>query len=222
VNGAPAVDAVIFDLDGVLIDSEGVWERVRERYVREAGGTYTPQATRDIMGMSAAEWSRYIRTRLGVARPEARINADVVAAVAAVYRAHLPLVPGAREAVRRVRARVPVAIASSSNRELIDLFVELADLAGAFAVTVSADEVARGKPAPDVYLRAAALLGLAAERCGAVEDSGNGIRAAHAAGAFVVAIPTRDFPPAPDALALARRVLPDLDALSLESFVSTP
>jgi len=218
VNAAPAVDAVIFDLDGVLIDSESVWERVRERYVCEAGGTYTPEATRAIMGMSAAEWSHYIRTRLGVERPEARINADVVAAVAAAYRAHLPLLPGAREAVRRIGANVPVAIASSSNRELIDLFVELADLAEAFAVTVSADDVAHGKPAPDVYLRAAALLGTPPERCGAVEDSSNGIRSAHAAGTFVVAIPTRDFPAAPDALALARRVLPDLAALSLASF----
>ena len=199
----PRIEAVILDLDGVIIDSENVWERARRAYVAEAGGTYAPSATRDVMGMSAPEWSHYIRTRLGVDREEAQINADVVARVAAEYATGLPLFGGAVQAVRRLAARVPLGLASSSNRSLIDLALASAGIADAFAATVSSEEAGRGKPAPDVYLLAARRLGVAAERCGAVEDSTNGIRSAHAAAMFVVAIPQPAFPPDPEALALA-------------------
>jgi HAD superfamily hydrolase (TIGR01509 family) len=209
----PAIVAVVFDLDGVLVDSEHVWERVRRAFVEEHGGTYHDGATRDVMGMSAPEWSHYIRTRLGVDLPEPRINELVAAGVAAAYEADSPLVPGAVEAVERIAARVPVAIASSANRSLIELVVRQANLAGTFRAIVSAEEVPRGKPAPDVYLRAADLLGVAATSCAAIEDSSNGIRSAHASGAYTIAIPNRDFPPDPEALALADVVLPDIVAL---------
>jgi HAD superfamily hydrolase (TIGR01509 family) len=219
--GRGPVRAVIFDLDGVLIDSERIWDGVRERYVAERGGTYTSGATRDVMGMSAPEWSRYLRSELGVDLPEQRINDDVVARVGAAYRARLPLLPGALAAVRRLAADVPLAIASSSNRTLIDLFVELSGLGDAFAATVSAEEAGRGKPAPDVYLLAAERLGVAPTQCGAVEDSSNGIRSASAAGTFVVAIPNQDYPPSADALALAHRIVPVLADLTLASFDRT-
>jgi HAD superfamily hydrolase (TIGR01509 family) len=212
------VRGVIFDLDGVLVDSEHVWDGVRRAFVAAHGGTYPDGTTRAIMGMSAPEWAHYLRTRLGVDLPEPRINAEVAAGVAAAYEANLPLIPGAVEAVRRLAAVVPLAIASSSNRPLIELVVERAGLRDAFAAIVSAEDVARGKPAPDVYLRAAAELGLPPTACGAVEDSTNGIYSAHAAGLFTVAIPNRDFPPEPAALALAGAVLDAIGALGPATF----
>jgi len=207
------IQAVVFDLDGVLLDSEPLWERARRRFVTAHGGTYTDRATRDIMGMSAPEWAQYLRTRLGVRLDESAINAGVVGLVAAAYEERLPLYPGAVEAVRRMGARVPLGLASSSNRSLIDLVLERAGLRDAFAVTVSSEEVERGKPAPDVYLRAASLLAVEPAACGAVEDSTNGIRAAKAAGYFVAAIPNSDYPPAPDVLGLADAVVPAVAAL---------
>jgi HAD superfamily hydrolase (TIGR01509 family) len=203
-------NAVIFDLDGVLIDSEAIWERARREFSAAHGGTYSDHATSDIMGMSAPEWSHYIATQLGVALPERAIDAGVVALVAAEYRRRLPLFPGAVDAVRGLAQRVPLGLASSSNRSLIELVLDLADLTDSFAATVSSEEVGRGKPAPDVYLRAAECLGFEPARCAAIEDSGNGIRSAHAAGMYVVAIPNRDYAPAPDALILADAVLANL------------
>ncbi len=210
--------AVVFDLDGVLLDSESAWERVRRELVAARGGTYPDGATREIMGMSAPEWAHYIRTRLGVDLPEPEINARVVAGVIAAYDEALPLIRGAVDAVRRIAARVPVGIASSSNRVLIDLAVERAGLADVIRTVVSSEEVGRGKPAPDVYLRAAELLGVPASTCGAVEDSSNGIRSAHAAGMLTVAIPNRDYPPDQAALDLADAVLHDIVGLEPATF----
>jgi HAD superfamily hydrolase (TIGR01509 family) len=210
--------AVVFDLDGVLLDSEPVWERVRRELVTESGGTYPDGATRAIMGMSAPEWSHYIRTKLGVDLPEPEINARVVAGVIAAYDQKLPLIRGAVDAVRRIAACVPVGIASSSNRVLIDLAVARAGLTDVMRAVVSAEEAGRGKPAPDVYLRAAELLGVPASACGAVEDSSNGIRSAHAAGMLTVAIPNREYPPEQAALDLADVVLHDIVALEPATF----
>ena len=212
------IRAVIFDLDGVLIDSEHLWEKVRRAYVLAAGGTYHDAVTTDVMGMSAPEWSHYIVSRLGVARPARQISDDIVRELTSVYRATPPTYPGAVEAVRRIAARVPVAVASSSNRSLIDLFVEISGLGDTFATTVSSEEVGRGKPSPDVYLRAAEKLGIDPRACGAVEDSSNGIRAAHAAGCYVIALPNPEFPPAEDALALAGRRIRAIADLTPEMF----
>jgi HAD superfamily hydrolase (TIGR01509 family) len=209
------IEAVVFDLDGVLIDSEEVWERARRSFVLEHGGTYTESATRDVMGMSAPEWAHYIRVSLGVALDEERINREVAGRVAVDYAEHLPLFPGAAVAVRRVASRLRIGLASSSNRSLIDLVLREAGFADAFAAVVASEEVGVGKPAPDVYLRAAALLGVVPARCAAVEDSTNGLRSAKSAGMHVIAIPNRDYPPAPQALALAGVVLPDIAALDL-------
>lgn len=209
------IEAVIFDLDGVLIDSEEVWESARRSFVREHGGRYTERATRDVMGMSAPEWAHYIRVSLGVALDEERINREVAGRVSATYAARLPLFPGAVAAVRRMAEHFTVGLASSSNRSLIDLVVREAELAGAFSAIVSSEEVGAGKPAPDVYLRAAELLGVEPARCAAVEDSTNGLRSAKAAGMRLVAVPNREYPPAPEALALADVVLPEIAALEV-------
>ena len=208
------IEAVVFDLDGLLLESEELWDEVRERLARERGGRWSERAQRDMMGMSSPEWSRYMHEVVGLAEPPEEINALVVARMAERYRDGLPLLPGAVEAVERIAARWPLAVASSSNRTLIDLVLERSGLAPRFRATVSSEEVPRGKPAPDVYLEAARRLGVEAERAAAVEDSASGIRSAAAAGLHVVAIPNRAFPPDDEALALADVVLTSLDALT--------
>ena len=208
------IDAVIFDLDGVLIETEQIWDEVREAFVRERGGRWTDRAQRDMMGMSAPEWSRYMHDELGLDEPPGVIKDLVVERMAERYRAELPLLPGAVEAVERFAARWPLGLASSSNRVLIDLVLELSGLAPYFRATVSSEEVARGKPAPDVYLEAAGRLSVDPRRAAAVEDSEVGIRSASAAGLRVIAIPNRVFPPSEEALALADVVLDSLDQLT--------
>jgi len=208
------IDAVVFDLDGLLLDSEQVWDEVREQLTRERGGRWHEGATRDMMGMSSVEWSRYMHERLGLPEPAAEINAEVVRRMLERYRERLPLLPGAVEAVRRLAARWPLGLASSSNRELIELALEAAGIAELFRVTVSSEEVERGKPAPDVYVEAAKRLGVAPERAVAVEDSHNGILSARAAGMSVIAVPNPHFPPRPEALAEADVVLGSLAELT--------
>jgi HAD superfamily hydrolase (TIGR01509 family) len=209
-----SVAAVIFDLDGVLLDSEGVWNAARERTARGHGGRWPADAIHRMMGMSSREWSSYMHDQLGVSLSPPQINDAVVSQVKQFYREDLPLLGGARQAVIALAARWPLGLASSSNRPIIDLFLELAGLADCFAVTVSSEEVANGKPEPDVYLEAARALGVTAAECVAVEDSTNGIRSAAAAGMAVIVLPNHQFPPGPDALALADQVLDSLDALT--------
>ncbi|HUJ91244.1 MAG TPA: HAD family phosphatase [Gaiellaceae bacterium] len=204
------IDAVVFDLDGLLLDSEEVWDAVREEYVRESGGRYDAVVQRAMMGMSSTEWSRYLHESVGIADEPDAISAEIVRRMLEAYRRRLPLVPGAVEAVERLAARFPLGLASSSNRPLIDEALELAGLAPFFRATVSSEEVGRGKPAPDVYLEAARRLGFAPERCAAIEDSHAGIRSAHAAGMRVVAIPNASYPPDEEALAMADVVLGSL------------
>jgi len=208
------IDAVVFDLDGLLLDSEQVWDEVREQLTRERGGRWHEGATRDMMGMSSVEWSRYMHERLGLPEPAAEINAEVVRRMLERYGERLPLLPGAVEAVRRLAARWPLGLASSSNRELIELALEAAGIAELFRETVSSEEVERGKPAPDVYVEAAKRLGIAPERAVAVEDSHNGILSARAAGMRVIAVPNPHFPPRPEALAEADVVLGSLAELT--------
>jgi HAD superfamily hydrolase (TIGR01509 family) len=209
------IEAVVFDLDGVLIDSEQAWDAVRREFVTERGGRWHDRAQREMMGMSSTEWSHYVRA-LGVGLPPERISEEVVARLAARYRERLPLLPGARDAVQRLASRWPLGLASSSNRQLIDLVLDVGGLAPFFQVTVSSEEVARGKPAPDVYLAAARRLGVDPSGCVAIEDSRNGILSAAAAGMRVIAIPNRTFPPDDEALAAADRILESLDSLTAE------
>ena len=208
------IDAVVFDLDGVLIDSEQVWDQVRERYVRERGGRYDAEIQRAMMGMSSVEWSRYLHDHAGVRDEPQAINDEVVRRMLERYGERPPLIDGAVETVRRLAERWPLAVASSSNRPLIDRVLDVSRLAPYFRATVSSEEVAHGKPAPDVYLEAARRLEVDARRCAAVEDSHGGIRSAKAAAMRVLAIPNPHYPPDADALALADLVLDSLDELT--------
>jgi HAD superfamily hydrolase (TIGR01509 family) len=210
------IQAVVFDLDGVLLQSEEVWDDVRERYVRERGGRYDEEVQRAMMGMSAPEWSRFLHEEAGVPDAPETINRDVVERMLEAYRRELPLLPGAKEVVRRAAAAFPLALASSSNRAIFEAALELAGLTACFRATVSSEEVARGKPAPDVYLEAARRLGVAPEACAAVEDSHSGIASAKAAGMRVIAIPNASYPPGEEALDLANVTLESLEQLTPE------
>ena len=217
------VEAVVFDLDGVIVDTEELWDEIRESLARERGGRWSARAQADMMGMSSTEWSRYMHEVVGLAEPPEEINREVVARMLARYDERLPLIDGAVDAVRRLAERWPLGLASSSNREVIAGALAAAGIDSLFAATVSSEEVERGKPAPDVYLEAARRLGVAASDCAAVEDSANGIRSAHAAGMRVIAIPNRRYPPTDDALARQRlaNLVPELfgvddDAVQIE------
>jgi HAD superfamily hydrolase (TIGR01509 family) len=203
-------------MDGVLIDSEPVWERVRRKFVADHGGRWAEDAQDRMMGMSTAEWSAYMSEDFGLHLPPPQVAELVIAAMAAEYQAHLPLLPGAVEAVRALSARWPLAVASSAPKSLIEAVLDASALRPAFAAAVSSEEVTRGKPAPDVYLEAAARLGVPPAASAAVEDSSNGLRSAAAAGLTVIAVPRPEYPPAEDALKQARVVLGSLTSLTPE------
>jgi HAD superfamily hydrolase (TIGR01509 family) len=216
----PEPGAVVFDLDGVLIDSEQVWNAAREALVRERGGTWHERATADMMGMSSKEWSQYMHDRLGVPMAPDEINDEVVRRVAAIYEEGLPLLPHAVETVRQLATRWPLGLASSSNRPLIDLVLERSGLAPCFAAVISSEEVERGKPAPDVYLAVAGALGVDPKDCVAIEDSTNGIKSAVAAGMHTIAVPNPHFPPADEVLATAAAVVSSLAEVTPELVAS--
>ena len=213
-------EAVVFDLDGLLLDTEQVWDEVREAITRERGGRWHDRAQADMMGMSSTEWSRYMHDDLGLREPPEELNRIVVERMQERYRERLPLIDGAVEAVRRIGARWPLGLASSSNRPLIDLALAAMGVAELFRATVSSEEVERGKPAPDVYVEAARRLGFRPEDVVAVEDSASGIRSAKAAGMRAIAIPNPHFPPPPDVLAQAEVVLLSLAELTLDAVES--
>ena len=208
------IDAVVFDLDGVLVDSEQIWDEARRSLAASHGVPWPDDATRAMMGMSSVEWSRYVAEEVGVPLSPPEVNRAVLRFVLDAYDRSLPALPGARDAVERLAAEWPLALATSSNREVIDHVLAALGVADRFAATVSSEEVARGKPSPDVYEEAARRLGVEPERAVAIEDSHSGIRSAHAAGMGVVAIPNPHFPPGDEALALAGATLPDLAALT--------
>jgi HAD superfamily hydrolase (TIGR01509 family) len=215
------IEAVVFDLDGVLLDTEEIWDEARREIAEERGARWPDDAQRAMMGMSSPEWSAYMHDVIGLAEPPGEISAEVVRRLEALYRERLPLLPGALDAVGRIGARWPLGIASSSNRPLIDLFIDLTGTRDRFRATVSSEEVERGKPAPEVYLEAARRLGVDPGGCAAIEDSENGIHSASAAGMRVVAIPNAVFRPSEAALAHADAVLRSLDELTpevIESF----
>lgn len=206
--------AVVFDLDGVLIDSEQVWNEVREELARERGGRWSERSQRDMMGMSSPEWSRYMHEVVGVSGSAEEINREVVVRMLGRFAGGPPWLPGAIVVVRRLAGRWPLGLASSSNRELIDAVLAAGGIAGLFAATVSSEEVARGKPAPDVYLETARRLGVDPVDCTAVEDSHNGILSAKAAGMRCVAIPNAHYPPG-EAVRDADAVVGSLGELNL-------
>jgi HAD superfamily hydrolase (TIGR01509 family) len=217
---ADSLAAVVFDLDGVLLESEQVWTAAKRELAQREGGRWDRTAEGEMLGMSSTEWSRYMHERLSLKLAPADISAAVAELVAARYRAALPLIEGAERAVRALASRWRLALASSSNREVISLVLELAGWSDLFAEIVSSEEVARGKPSPDVYLEAARRLAAEPARCVAIEDSDAGIRAALSAGLAVIATPNRAFPPAATTLQRADVVLATIARLDAETVLA--
>ena len=215
------MNAIIFDLDGVLIDSEPIWDSVKIDLVRERGGIWKESASADMMGMSPREWPIYMRDHLGLSgMTEEDIAQSVIHGVEQRYTDRLPLIPGAREAVIRLASIWPIGLASSSSRSLIDLVLDLSGLQACFSVVVASEEVERGKPAPDVYVEACGRLNLRPDCVVAVEDSGSGITSAKTAGLHVIAIPNASYMPDPKILAKADLVLDGISSLSREQVIS--
>jgi HAD superfamily hydrolase (TIGR01509 family) len=206
--------AVIFDLDGLLLDSESAWDGGRKALVAEHGLEWPDGATEAMLGMSSPEWSRHVHEELGVPLDPTEISDRVVEHVLAGYEERLPLLPGAQAAVARIAERWPLALASSSNKRVIDRVMETSGWGEVFRAWVSSEEVGRGKPAPDVFVEAARRIHVEPANAAGIEDSHNGILAARAAGLRVVAIPNHEFPPGADALAAADVVLGSLDELT--------
>ena len=214
------IGAVVFDLDGVLVDSEQLWDQARRTVVADHGGRWRDDATSAMQGMSSPEWGQFVRDALAVDLPRERIIDLVVQELLGGYEQQLPLLPGAVDAVRRLASRWPLGLASSSNRIVIDTVLRVAGLSDAFAVTVSSEEVARGKPAPDVYLEVVRRLDRSPPECAAVEDSTNGIRSALAAELRVVVVPNHAYPPSADVLREVPVVLESLGQLTVELVAS--
>jgi HAD superfamily hydrolase (TIGR01509 family) len=210
------IEAVVFDLDGVLVDSEQLWDQARRQVAAEHAGRWRDEATTAMQGMSSPEWSGYMRDALGVSLPQEEIADLVVRRLLDHYTQHLPLLPGAVGAVRRIGSKWPLAVASSANRQVIDTVLDLSGLRDMFQITVSSEEVPRGKPWPDVYLEAARRLGCPPESCVAVEDSANGVRSAVAAGLRTVAVPNPEGPPGVDVLRQADLTVASLLDITVE------
>jgi HAD superfamily hydrolase (TIGR01509 family) len=208
------ISAVIFDMDGLLLDSEVYWERARRAYAASVGCAWSERDELDVKGMNSVEWAALIRDRCRLAADLSGIIAGVTARMRELYEEHLPLLPGALHAVRSTAAVYPLGLASSSPRDLIELVLTEARIRDDFSAVVSSDEVGKGKPNPEVFLETARRLGIHPDRIAVFEDSSAGIRAAHAAGMRVIVVPNPHFPPASDALGLAELVLSSLDNFS--------
>ncbi len=201
------VQAVVFDLDGVIADTEHLWDEGWTACAAAAGRPWTTTDSVRLQGMSSPEWSAALAAELGRPGDSAQVRAFVVGHILAALD-DSELMPGARELLAHAVSRVPIALATSSSRPLIDKILEVHHLRHYFAATVSSEEVPRGKPSPDVYLEAVARLGVTGPVLG-IEDSGAGMRAVHAAGLQLLAIPNHRYPPGQDALALADAVASD-------------
>lgn len=210
------IEAVVFDMDGVLVDSEPYWRASREEFARDLGKVWTDADQRLAMGVNTIEWGHIMRQRLRLDMPVEQVMEDVIARVIAHYEQRMPLRPGALDAVRLAAGHYRVALASGSPTRLIDRVLQLTGLDRVFEVIVYGDNIANGKPAPDIYLETLQRLGVAPERSVGVEDSGNGIRALKAAGMWIIAAPSPDFPLPPDVLALTHRLIHSLEEFSLE------
>jgi HAD superfamily hydrolase (TIGR01509 family) len=210
------IQAVLFDMDGVLVDSEEYWWQSRVAFAQERGLTWTMDDQRKCMGSATIEWGRLMHERLAPEMTVQAIMDDVIARVIARLRARLPVLPGAVEAVRQAAGAYRVALVSGSPTAVIDCVMDLTGLEQSFETIVYGDTIPRGKPAPDIYLEAAARLGVPPAQCVGIEDSANGLKALKAAGMHAIAVPSPGFPLAEPILALADHVLPSLEAFSLE------
>ena len=210
------IQAVIFDMDGLLVDSEPVWDMARKAMADLAGKPWSTLDHDAVMGVSTEEWADYMIDRLELQLSRQAVIDEVVGRMSDMYHQGVPYFPGAVELVETAAANFRTGLASGSHPALIDIVTSEGPLAGVFEVIVAADEVGAGKPAPDVYLEAARRLGVDPAACVCLEDSGNGILSGVAAGMKVIAVPDPRFAPAPEKLARADLVVESLEDVTLE------
>lgn len=210
------IEAVIFDMDGVIVDSEAYWWQSRVEFAEKRGLTWTLDYHLLAMGRSTVGWARVMQEQLALDMPMEAIMSEVIAGVNARLEAHLPVLPGAIEAVQASAAAYPTALASGSPTSVIEKVMKLTGLDRVFRYTVYGDDMQRGKPDPEIYLTTAGRLGVDAARCLGIEDSGNGLRALKAAGMYAIAVPSPGFPLSDDLLKLADRALGSLTEYSIE------
>ena len=224
IDAGDRLRGVVFDLDGVLVESEHLWEENWTRHAAANAYVWQPADTATVQGMSVPEWSTYMAERIGRGTPREIAEAVIDGMIGALHGGRVELLPGAPGMVAAAAERVPIAVASSAPRRLIAAVLETTGLLPNFTAFVSSEEVARGKPSPDVYLEAARRIDVPAAACAGVEDSSNGIRAAAAAGLTVVAIPNPVYPPQSDALALCAKIAasPDDARRFLEERLGAP
>jgi HAD superfamily hydrolase (TIGR01509 family) len=209
------IEAVIFDMDGLLVDSEPVWFEARQELFARFGKQWTEHDQAGLMGVSTSTWVDYVWKRLEGAMTREEVLETIVGIMAASYeRGDVPLLPGAGDALDYCIPRYRVGLASGSPRVLIDAALTGADWHRCFEVVVSSDECAHGKPAPDVYLEALRRLHVSPERAVVVEDSSAGVRAGKAANVRVVAIPRAYTAPDDPAIELADARIDSLHSLS--------
>ena len=204
--------AVVFDLDGILVETEEYWDRARREFVAAHGGDWTDEDQHAVMGNNSRQWAQYIQERFSVPLSVDEIESGVIDRMLALYRERMPVLPGAIATVRELAPLAALGVASSSPLRLIHFVLDELGIREYFKAAVSSDEVQAGKPAPDVYLLACARLEVPPELAVAFEDSSNGILSAHNAGLHVIAIPNRRFPPSPESLKVADFVLPSLQS----------
>jgi HAD superfamily hydrolase (TIGR01509 family) len=211
---SPRFGAVIFDLDGVLVDSEIWWDEVRAAFAGRHDRAWTEDDRAAVMGANSRQWSEIMADRLRLTKAPSAVEREIVDSMMARYASELPpVIEGAADVVRRIGRSFPIAVASSAHREVIDAALDALGLTAELDAIVSSDEVAHGKPEPDVYLATAGRLGVARDACLVVEDSLNGVRAGRAAGMTVVLVPNPSVPPAPGAREAASVVLDRLEGV---------
>jgi HAD superfamily hydrolase (TIGR01509 family) len=204
------IEAIVFDQDGLLVDSEPHWNEARRQMAAERGIEWTRDDQKACMGVSTLTWAKYMIRRMNLDQTPDQVIARIVGTMETLYARQVPYLPGAVQAVDCAARFGPTGLASGSHRRLIDMVTADAPLRGKFKVVVCADDVPAGKPAPDVYLRAARELGVRAASCICLEDSANGILAGKSAGMKVIAVPDHRMPPLQEILRQADLVLPSL------------
>jgi HAD superfamily hydrolase (TIGR01509 family) len=209
------IDAVVFDMDGILVDSEVYWRECREAFARDRGLIWTAEDQHHAMGRNTLEWAQVMRERLKLDLSPEAIAEEMIQRVQARYEARLPLLPGALEAVHAVAGRYRMALASGSPPPIIRFVIDRAELQDVFEAVIYGEEMSHGKPAPDIYLETLRQLDLPPSQAVGIEDSANGVRALKAAGMIAVAVPSPGFSLPDDVLALADRVLDSMVQLSV-------
>lgn len=208
------VEAIIFDMDGLLVDSEPIWDQARVNIALRVGKTWNHQDHVNLMGVSTDYWVQYMIDRLGLTTTKEEVQKEVVQQMITIYKKEIPFHPFAVNAVRWAAKRYPTALASGSPPQLIKIVTQSPRLKGCFNVVLSSDEVRVGKPDPAIYLETARRLGVAPENCLCIEDSAFGVLSGRRANMFVINIPDPKFPLSPEQVKHADLVLESLGDLN--------